>query len=513
VPKPFDFGGVNLTAGGESSGARPSPETPFRIAILGDFSGRANRRIFEPNTIAKRRTLLVDRDSFDQALARTGAEIQLAIGDASLRLRFSELEDFHPDRIYQHLEAFGKLRDLRGRLQDPSTFERAADELELRSSGSVSKPWSADTSPAAAPNATRLAAGRLLDEMIEQTESRVAEDRYKRKPDEVREFAQRVAAEHVVSPPDARQPEVLSVIDRGIGGLMRAVLHNRDFQALEAIWRATFLLVRQLETGSRLKLYVIDIPKDELAADLKSAADLRDTGMYRLLVEQSVETAGAEPWAIIVGSYAFGSESDDATVLSRMSQIAHRAHAPFVAEASPHLLGCDSLASTPHPRDWKASRQLAGDWAALRRQPEADSVGLALPRFLLRLPYGAKTVPLESFDFDEFQELPKHEDYLWGNPGFAVALLLAQSFSEAGWDMKPGSVSEIDRLPLHVYEKNGESESKPCAEVLLTEDAAERILDEGMIPLVSFKDRDSARVMRFQSIAEPLRGLAGPWDR
>ncbi len=79
--------------------------------------------------------------------------------------------------------------------------------------------------------------------------------------------------------------------------------------------------------------------------------------------------------------------------------------------------------------------------------------------------------------------------------------------------MKPGSMSEIDRLPLHVYEKNGESKSKPCAEVLLTEEAAERILDEGLIPLVSLKDRDSARVMRFQSIAEPLRGLAGPWDR
>jgi type VI secretion system protein ImpC len=513
MPKPFDFGGVNLTAGADSSSARPSPETPFRIVILGDFSGRANRGISEAKTIAMRRAVLVDRDNFDQVLARTGAALQLAIGDDSLRLRFSELEDFHPDKIFQHLEAFEKLRDLRGRLQDPSTFQQAAAELGLRSSGSISELRSADMSPGAAPSVTRLASRSLLDEMIEQSESRVAEDRYKRKPDEVREFAQRAAAEHVVSAPDARQPEVLSVIDRGIGGLMRAVLHSRDFQTLEAIWRATFLLVRQLETGSQLKLYVIDISKEELAADLKSAADLRDTGMYRLLVEQSVETPGAEPWAIIVGNYAFGLESDDAAVLSRMAQIAHRAHAPFVAEASPRLLGCDSLASTPHPRDWKASNPLIGDWAALRRQFDADSVGLALPRFLLRLPYGKKTVPLESFDFDEFQELPNHEDYLWGNPGFAIALLLAQSFSEAGWDMKPGSVSEIDRLPLHVYEKNGESKSKPCAEVLLAEEAAERILDEGLIPLVSLKDRDSARVMRFQSIAEPLRGLAGPWDR
>lgn len=513
MPKPFDFGGVNLTAGGDSLGARPSPETPFRIAILGDFSGRANRGISDAKTISQRRAVLVDRDNFDQALSRSGAEIQLAIGDGSLHLSFSELEDFHPDRIFQHLEAFAKLRDLRRRLQDPSTFQEAADELGLRSPGSVSEPRKPDASPAVAPNAARLASGSLLDEMIEQTESRVAEDRYRRKPDEVREFAQRVTAKHLVSTPDARQPEILSVIDRGIGALMRAVVHNRDFQALEALWRATFLLVRQLETGSQLKLYLIDISKEELAADVKAATDLRDTGMYRLLVEQSVETPGAESWAIIVGNYSFGSRKEDAEVLSRMAAIAHRARAPFLAEGSAHLLGCSSLASTPHPREWKMPQELSGSWAELRRRPEADSVALALPRFLLRLPYGKKTLPLESFDFEEFTELPVHEDYLWGNPAFAVALLLAQSFSETGWEVRPGAVTEIDRLPLHVYEKDGESESKPCAEILLTEDAAERLLEDGLIPLVSFKDRDLVRVMRFQSIADPPRGLAGRWDR
>ena len=513
MPKAFDFGGVNLTAGGDSSGARPSPETPFRVAILGDFSGRANRRISDAKTIGKRRAVLVDRDNFDEVLSRSGAEIQLVIGDGSLHLRFSELEDFHPDRIFQHLEAFGKLRDLRGRLQNPSTFQEAAEELGLRSAGSVSEPPRPDTSPAVAPNTVRLASGSLLDEMIEQTESRVAEDRSRRKPDEVREFAQRVAAKHLVSMPDARQPEILSVIDRGIGALMRAVLHNREFQALEAIWRATFLLVRELETGPQLKVYVIDISKEELAADLKAATDLRDSGMYRLLVEETVETPGAEPWALIVGNYSFGPGNEDAELLSRMAGVANRARAPFLAEASARLLGCSSLTSTPHPRDWKMPQELAGGWAELRHRPEAGAIGLALPRFLLRLPYGKKTSPLESFDFEEFPELPVHEDYLWGDPAFAVALLLAQSFSHAGWEMRPGTVTEIDRLPLHVYGKDGEPESKPCAEVLLTEDAAERLLEEGLIPLVSFKNRDLVRVMRFQSIADPARGLAGRWDR
>jgi type VI secretion system protein ImpC len=517
MAKPFDFGGVNLTGGGDSSGAHPTSETPFCIAILGDFSGRANRGISDAKTIGKRRAVLVDRDNFDEVLSRMGPEIQLPMeGSAGLQLRFSELEDFHPDRIFQSLEIFGKLRKMRGRLQDSSTFQEAAEELGLRSGGSMPEAKKSDTSPVVAPSAVKLASGSLLDEMIEQTEVRGVAERPRRSSGDIGEFARRVVAQHLVSTPDPRQPEILAVVDRAIGGLMRAVLHNPDLQALEALWRATFLLVRQLETGPQLKLYLVDVSKQELAADLlsvnsSSAKDLRDSGVYRLLVEGSIETPGAEPWTVIVGNYRFGAGEEDTALLSRMAQIATRARAAFLAEAGPSLLGCSSssLASAPQPREWKGPA--AKGWVELRHRPEAGAVGLALPRFLLRLPYGKKTSPLEVFDFEEFSGTPVHEDYLWGNPAFAVALLLGQSFGEAGWEMRPGTVAEIDRLPLHVYQSDGESVPKPCAEVMLTEEAVERMVEEGLIPLVSFKGRDVVRVARFQSIADPLRAFAGRW--
>jgi type VI secretion system protein ImpC len=512
MPKPFDFGGVNLTAGGDSSGARPCSETPFRIAMLGDFSGRANRGVVDDKAIAKRRVVPVDRDNFEEVLSRSGAGIQLSLGEgASIQLRFSELEDFHPDRIFQSLEIFGKLREMRSRLEDPATFQDAAEEFGLRSRDSASEPIKPDTSPAVATSPAHSPSGSLLDEMIELTEARFNTSRPGRSSGEVGEFAQRVVARHLVSAPDPRQPQILEVIDRAITSLMRAVLHHPDFQALEAAWRAVFLLVRQLETGSQLKLYLIDISKDELAADLGSAAELRYTESYRLLVEQSVETPGAEPWSILVGNYAFGPEQQDAGLLSQLAQIASRAGAPFLAEASSRLLGCASLASTPQPRDWKSPQQLSRGWAELRRRPEAAFVGLALPRFLLRLPYGRRTSSLESFNFEEFSEAPAHEDYLWGNPAFALGLLLAQSFTEAAWEMRPGTVTELQKLPLHVDRSNGESESKPCAEVLLTEDAVERLVEEGLLPMVSFKNRDHVRIGRFQSIADPPHALAGRW--
>jgi type VI secretion system protein ImpC len=151
-------------------------------------------------------------------------------------------------------------------------------------------------------------------------------------------------------------------------------------------------------------------------------------------------------------------------------------------------------------------------WVALRRLREASYAGLAVPRFLLRLPYGRKTRPAESFDFEEMNQAPDHEDFLWANPAFVCALLLARSFSDDGWGMRPGTHTEVDGLPLYVYEQDGESELIPCGEVLLTEKSAERILESGLMPLVSLKGQDSVRLVGFQSIADPLRPLAGRWD-
>jgi type VI secretion system protein ImpC len=506
MPKPFDFGSVHLTAGGDSSGARPDPETPFRVAILGDFSGRSSRKVADARTVGSRRAVPVDRDNFDEVLSKLGAAIHLPLGEGSpSTLRFAELEDFHPDRVFEHLDAFRKLRELRARVEDSSTFEEAAEELGLRSTGRApAKVQTTETSTVVAPSVTRLASGSLLDEMIEQSEGGSApETPSTRAPDEVLDFARRVAAPYLVSAPDPRQAEVLAILDRAISGLMRAVLHNADFQALEAAWRALFLLVRRLETSSQLKLYLVDVSQQELLDDLGSAEDLRQTGIYRLLAKETAEISGTEPWSVVVGNYTFGPEQTDIKLLSAIAQITQNAGAVFVAEANPQLLGSSSQASTPGARSW----------AELRHRPEASVVGLALPRFLLRLPYGSGTSPLESFAFEEFAASPVHQEYLWGNPAFVIAVLLAQSFSEAGWKMRAGAFSDFDGLPLHSYSEDGDSKVKPCAETLLTEEDVDQILAEGIMPLISFHGQDRVRVGRFQSIADPPRALAGRWTK
>lgn len=510
MPKPYDFGEIHLdvTAGRERRPQAIDPGAPFRIAILGDFSGRANHSRLEP--LAGRKAILIDRDNFDQVLAKMSPALELAAaGGPRLALAFSDLDDFHPDRLFERLPIFAKLRETRQRLADPATFKSAAAELAQGGSGSAapatrpSEPL--PQRPVARPDAAALASGSLLDnvldESISETEQRGPEARPARAPDELREFVRRVVAPHLVAGADPRQPELLAKVDQVTSESMRVLLHHPEFQALEAAWRAICLLVRRIETDEQLKLYLVDISKDELAHDLSTSADLRQTGAYRLLAGPT-QIPGAEPWTVVAGNYAFDASRKDAELLGRLAKIAKAAGAPLLAEADPAVV---ELAAG-------VQGEAADAWRALRGLPEAVWVGLALPRFLLRLPYGQETDSAERFDFEEMPgEAPGHQDYLWANPAFACTLLLAQAFSDYGWTFRPGVHSEISGLPLHLYREDGEAVAKPCAEILLTESAAEEILESGVMPLVSIKGRDVVRLLRFQSIADPLTRLGGRW--
>jgi type VI secretion system protein ImpC len=504
---PFNFGEIKIAVDRDPSQARPVPETPFRVLLLGDFSGSGSQQ-----PLPARKPTLVDRDNFDDVLAAFHPELRLRLDNEGRHeelatLQFSELDDFHPDRLLERVEMFRKLRGMRARLADPATFAVAAAEFGL--GRSAAKPR--ETAQPATLQPSPLALGSLLDDMIEQTEAR-AQTRPPAESD-LQKFVRRVTEPHLISAADPQQAQTLTLIDRALGAQMRALLHVPEFQALEAAWRAVFLLVRRIDTGELLKLYLVDLSKDELVADLNSSSDLHSTSTHRLLAGETMNSFGGEPWAAIVGNYSFGATRGDAESLGRLAKIAHAAGGPFLAAASPALLGCKSFSATPNASDWTAplDSESASAWAALRSLPEANALGLAIPRFLLRLPYGGKTDPIESFPFEEMPGEPEHGDYLWGNPAFACALLLAQSFSESGWDLRPGQRSELDRLPVHIYQHDGVSELKPCAESWMTVDTADRIMESGLMPLASMKGKDEVRLVRFQSIAQPAQPLAARW--
>jgi len=520
MARPLSFGklGVSVVASLGEPPAAPDPDTPFRIAVLGDFSGRANRGVFEPGAgVARRRLLAVDRDNFDEVLARLGVEVRLPLagrGGPIAPIQFAELEDFHPDRIFERVEAFEQLRKLREQLYDPETFESAVAEVR---SWAAEGPAAGSAEKRISPPATRESAPAtdgLLDEMLEETQRQFPDGGSLGESAQWSAFLERIVGPHVVPKPDPRQGELVAAVDAAIAGLMCSIMHHADFQAVEAAWRSLHFLLARLETDGQLKVYLCDVSKAELAADLGAADDLRTTGMYKLLVERTVHTPGAEPWAVLLGNYVVDGTREDAELLGRMAKIAREAAAPFLAAASPRLLGCESLAATPDPDDWRPdlSSEDHEAWQSLRKLPECCHLGLALPRFLLRLPYGASTSPVEQFDFEEMPGEPDHEAYLWGNPAFACACLLAQAFSREAWSFRPGDVRDLSGLPVHVYQEDGESAAKPCAEAVLTDRAIETIMEAGFMPFMSFSNCDAIRLARFQSLADPVTGLRGRWS-
>lgn len=493
--------------------ARPEPEDPFRILVLGDFSGRGNRGVREP--LAGRRLFAVDRDNLDELPGRLGVEVRLPLlgrDSPPLAVRFKELDDFHPDRLFEKAGVFDDLREMRRGLKDPATFSSIAGQIQ-----EAGKPPEKAPSPRRADDVVaetlRQGGGGFLDQVLDATSAAPSRTGPEESSSGLSGFLRDIVAPHAVPKPEPRLAEMLSAVDAAAGELMRRILHHPDFQALEAAWRGLHFLISRLETGEGLKVYVLDATKEDLAADLSASSDLRRTALYKLLVEDTVETPGGEPWAAVVANYTFDFTAPDAVLLGRIAAIARRAGAPFIAAGHDHLIGCASVAETPRPEDWrwKPGKEAKEAWTALRRMPEASSVGLVLPRFLLRLPYGADTDPAERVEFEEFGDQPLHGQYLWGNPAFACACLLGEAFSSSGWDMQPGEVLDITDLPLHVYERGSERVTKPCAEALFTVEAAEAIMGRGLMPLVSFKNQDRIRLARFQSVADPPTALAGRW--
>ncbi len=490
----------NIIAEEEESQGRQEQDTPFRVAILGDFSGRANRGFFQTGPgLANRRFERVDRDNLDALPERVGAEIHLPVagkGSPPVIVRLRELDSFHPDRLYEEVDAFKGLKKARQQLGSPHRSSKT--------------PVKDGDSKIKMPDFT---SGSLLDQIIDETAPGPSGKKPSSGTSEWDTFLKKVVEPYAISEVTPQEAELTSSIESVTGKLMRAILHFPDFQALEAAWRGVSFLISRLDTDSEMEIYLLDLSKAELAADLSETADLESTGLYQLLIKRAADAFGPDPWAVMAGNYTFDSTREDVNLLERLGRIAGSGGFAFISAASPRLLGCKSLADTPDPDDWQQPLERETDraWQGLRKNPEAAYIGLALPRFLLRLPYGPNTNPIEAFPFEEMAPVPLHDDYLWGNPCFACVYLIAEAFSQFGWDLRPGSIQEIGGLPLHVYKLQGESVMTPCAEVFLSHRAAEAILDKGFMPLLSFRDSDTVRLARFQSIADAAAALAGRW--
>jgi len=477
--------------------ARRRESQRHRILILGDFSGQNPGK----PALAERQPLRVDNDRFDALLGLLRPQLALEDSGAETGLmEFLELDAFHPDALYGNLGLFDQLRQMRGRLENPATYAAAAEELK----GGRFSPAPAEQAPQT-PETVGDDGGSLLNHLLNAPAS-FGQQAAKTQTKAVQSLIQHLVEPYLDKGTDlGQQKQLLSAMDDAITESMRKILHQPRFQALEAAWRGVAWLADRVEDSEELPLYLLDVTRQELAQDIQQAqGQAEQTALWRLLADSSLSVAGGEPWSLVLGLDSFGENTDSLAVLELLGAASARCGGVFVAGASPALLGLGSLAATPDATDWgKPPEALAQAWQQLRRSPAARYIGLALPRFMLRRPYGKKSEPIESFQFEEMPPRPAHEAYLWAGPALACAELIARSWLEG-----EEAAQDIPDLPYHVYDDGSGQAIKPCAETFINEKTAYAILEAGLMPLLSVRNQNRALIPRLQSIADPATGLA-----
>jgi type VI secretion system protein ImpC len=499
------------------SSSQPLPEEPpFNLLLLGDWSGKSSSLISD---LGLKRPILIDRDNFDEVMSKLNVNLDLDLnndGENILSFQFKEIEDFHPDKIFQQVSLFEDLRDLRRRLLNENSFNEAAGEV---------RSWFAETLASEEPQfekksepteteITEENSGNLLDNILNQShENTSIKTSQVTHYSELSRFLNKIVSPYIVQTDENEQAKLLQTVDDATGNLMRLILHHPKFQALESAWRGIYLIVRKVETDVDLKIFLLDLSKDDLLSNLKSSDNLSDTDLYKWLIKETIETPGGEPWAVICGDYTFKLNVDDVAALIRLTKLSQTANAPFIAHSLPEMFGFSSFSETPNLSAWNIAQDSSESklWVALRTLPESNFLGLVIPRFLARLPYGKSTDPTETFSFEEFIEVSEHNNYLWSNPSFVCGLLLAQTFRKYSWEMSQNFQLSLSDLPTHIYQEDGETKTKPCAEILMTDDICQKLFEEGLIPLISFKNTDRVQLGGFQSVSLPLQGLRGRW--
>lgn len=479
----------------------------MRVLLMGDFSGPDCPGETGRIPLVDRSPMRLEAGAIDQAVRTLRPGLSLAIEEAQERVSaigFGSLDDFHPDSLYARVGIFGRLRDLRARLLRQETFAAAADEVR------------AELGASASGTSHRVLGDRGRDVRESDTETilrllgqTTSLPPASRRSDAGAELIRRIVEPHV-TPGTPHRDTYVAVVDGLVTARMRAVLHHPRFQALESAWRGADWLLSGLDVGESWELWALDVTQAELEQDLRSAGtQLTSSQVSKLLVEPSNGLTDVNPWSLLVGDYTFGPSIEHVDVLAAMGALGSVAGAPFLAAADPLVVGCPSLADGPEPSDWVAPDPKSAErWTMLRRSPAATWLGLALPRLLLRLPYGKETDPCESFDFEELSAAREHNHYLWGNPAMGCAMLMARCFSDHSWGEGPGDSLFLSDLPAHAYREGGETKLQAVAEAYLSERAGQQILGAGVMPFLSYRNRNAARLAVFQSLAEPPAALS-----
>jgi len=301
---------------------------------------------------------------------------------------------------------------------------------------------------------------------------------------------------------------LIAEIDQRMTEQINLILHHEDFRKLEGSWRGLHHLVNNTESDEMLKIRVMNINKKELHKTLKryKGTAWDQSPIFKKVYEEEYGQFGGEPYGCIVGDYEFDHGPQDVELLGEMAQISAAAHAPFIAAASPTLMQMDTWQELPNPRDLTKIFQTAeyAGWRSLREAEDSRYVGLTMPRFLSRLPYGSKTDPVEEFDFEEDTTGSDHEKYVWSNSAYAMAVNINQAFKEWGWCSRIRGIESggaVEGLPTHTFPTDDGGVDMKCpTEIAISDRREAELAKSGLMPLIHKKNADFAAFIGAESL-------------
>lgn len=301
--------------------------------------------------------------------------------------------------------------------------------------------------------------------------------------------------------------QMIAAIDQKLSSQLDAIMHDESFQKLESSWRGLKYVIDNTDFRQNIKIEMLNVSKESLLEDFEDSPEVVQSGLYKHVYTAEYGQFGGQPIGAIVSNYDFGPGAQDVKLLQYVASVGAMAHAPFVAAAGPQMFGVEKYEEIPNLKDLESIFEgpKYAKWNSFRESEDSRYVGLTMPRFMLRLPYGPDTVPVKSFNYEEESE-GKTDNYLWGNAAYAFATRLTDSFAKFRWCpniIGPQSGGAVEDLPVHTFEAMGQLQSKIPTEVLVSDRREFELAEQGFIALTMRKGSDNAAFFSANSVQKP----------
>ena len=459
----------------------------------------------------------------------------------AVKLTFNSIEDFEPAKVVQQVEPLRKLLETRNKLRDLMTKVDVSEDLEsvledvLENTDQLEKFRRNSGLPTAASKPWQLGEGVNHEHRQRKSPSPGRPSRRRRAVCSIRSCRSRRRPNRITprtwsrpwstSSPRGRcvyDKDVTRTIKNGIAEIdatiskqLAAIMHAPEFQQMEGTWRGLHHLVMNSETGTELKIKMLNVSKQALFKDVDRAVEFDQSQIFKKLYENEFGSPGGEPYGALIGDYEFTNHPEDVDLLGKMSNVAAAAFCPFISAASPKLLGLDSFTDLAKPRDLAKIFDTVEytQWRSFRDSEDSRFVTLTMPRVLSRLPYGANTKPIDEFAFEEVELDRKgkakpvpHDHYSWMNAAYVLGTRLTDAFAKTGFCTAIRGAEgggKVEGLPAHVFTSDdGDPDLKCPTEIGITDRREAELSKLGFLPLCHYKNTDYAVFFGAQIDAE-----------